>query len=437
MAKTITALFENYTEANKAVQDLVSQGFDRDDIGLMAHESLAERETNGQYDETSGAATGAGVGAAIGGVGGLILGLSALAIPGVGPVLAAGPLLAALAGAGIGAAAGGLIGALTDLGVPEEEAHYYAEGVRRGGVLVTVQTTDALAQQAVSILSRHHPMDLDRHVGEWRKSGWNRFDASSTPYLSAPTQGYRRTHDEADTLRRTTAEATMHQRQEHRPTPAVHNTAQETVIPIVEEELKVGTRQTERDVNVHTTVTQQPVEEQVRLREEHVTVERRAVDRPVRPGEGEAFKETTITVTETAEQPVISKQARVVEEVVIRKEAEEHTETVRGTVRRTEVNVDQAGTVRQEGHQNFDAYDADFRSHYGTAFAKSSGATYERYVPAYRYGYTMATDQRYRGRDWTVLEPEARRTWEEQHSGTWEQFKDAIRYAWDKVRGRA
>ena len=157
MAKTITALFENYTDANKAVQDLVSQGFDRDDIGIMAHESLAEHDINGHYDDTSGAATGAGVGAAIGGVGGLILGLSALAVPGVGPVLAAGPLVAALAGAGIGAAAGGLIGALTDLGVPEEEAHYYAEGVRRGGVLVTVQTTDALAQQAVSILSRASP----------------------------------------------------------------------------------------------------------------------------------------------------------------------------------------------------------------------------------------------------------------------------------------
>ena len=275
-------------------------------------------------------------------------------------------------------------------------------------------------------------MDLDRHVGEWRKSGWNRFDASSTPYLSAPTQEYRRTHDEADRLRRTTAEATT-----HRPASAVHNTAQETVIPIVEEKLNVGTRQTERDVNVHTTVTQQPVEEQVRLREEHVTVERRAVDRPVHSGEEAAFKETTITVTETAEQPVVSRQARVVEEVVIRKEAEEHTETVRDTVRRTEVNVDQAGTVRQEGHRNFDTYDTDFRNHYGTAFARIGGVTYERYVPAYRYGYTIATDQRYRGRDWTVIEPEARRTWEEQHSGTWEQFKDAIRYAWDKVRGRA
>lgn len=437
MAKTVTALFENYTEANNAVHDLVNQGFERDDIGIMAHESLTDYDTRVHDDDASGALTGAGVGAAVGGVGGLVLGLTALAIPGVGPVIAAGPLVAALAGAGIGAAAGSLIGALTDLGVPEEEAHYYAEGVRRGNVLVTVQTTDALAERAVSILSRHHPMDLDRQVGEWRQSGWNRFDATSTPLLPSATQENRRVHDKAFSPRGTTPEATLHQSQDRRPLPATHSTAQETVVPIIKEEIKVGKRQTERDVNVRTSVVEQPVEEQVHLQQEHVTVERRAVDRPVQAGDGEAFKESTITMTETAEQPVISKQARVVEEVVIRKETEAHNETVRDTVRRTEVNVDQPGTLRQEVHQDFDIYDADFRKHYGSAFANRSGATYERYVPAYRYGYTIAMEQRYRGRDWTVIEPEVRRTWEERHTGTWEQFKDAVRYAWDKVRGRA
>jgi stress response protein YsnF len=433
MAKTVTALFETYTNANNAVRDLVNQGFERDDIGIMAHESLTDYDTRVHDDDTSGAVTGAGIGAAVGGVGGLVLSLTAVVIPGIGPVMAAGPLVAALAGAGIGAAAGGLLGALTDLGVPEEEAHYYAEGVRRGGVLVTVQTTDALADRAASILSRHHPMDLDRHVGEWRRSGWKRFEGTSTPFIAPSTRESRRTHDEALDVRGTASEATRAQSQHLRSTPAAHADKQETVVPIVQEELEVGKRATEHDVHVRTTVSEKPVEEQVRLREEQVTVERRPVDRPVRATEGEAFKETTITVTEKSEQPVVSKEARVVEEVVIHKDVQEHTETVRDTVRRTEVNVE----GRHEDRHDFDRYDADFRKHYETAAATRSGATYERYVPAYRYGYTFATDQRYRDRDWTEIEPEARRSWEEQHAGTWEQFKDAIRYAWDTIRGRA
>jgi len=445
MAKTITALFENYADANNAVQDLENHGFLRADISTMAHEALAD-DVRVYEDDTSGAATGAGVGAAVGGVGGLILGLSALAIPGVGPVLAAGPIAAALIGAGVGAATGGLIGALADMGVPEEEAHYYAEGVRRGSVLVTVQTTDDLAERAASVLSKHHPLDIDKRISEWRQSGWSRFDHNAEPYKALDSKERKNrpaflqpehapTPDKANGSKAHTVVTAAHQTMEPARTPT-HATAKETTIPVVEEELQVGKRQTERDVQVHTTVTQTPVQEQVRLREEHVTVERRPVDRPARPGDGEAFKEKTITVTETSEEPVVSKQARVVEEVVVRKDATEHTETVRDTVRRTDVSVDQSGTAMQEGIKGFETYDADFRRHYGATFVNKSGATYEIYLPAYRYGYTFATDKRYMDRDWTVIEPEARRTWEERHAGTWEQFKDAIRYARDKVLGR-
>jgi uncharacterized membrane protein len=116
------------------------------------------------------------LGAAAGGIGGLLLGLTPIVIPGIGPALAAGPLAATLMGAGLGAAAGGLMGALTDLGVPEEEAGYYAEGVRRGGVLVMVEAEEAMADRVVSILSHHHPIDLAERVEQWRQSGWTRFD---------------------------------------------------------------------------------------------------------------------------------------------------------------------------------------------------------------------------------------------------------------------
>jgi hypothetical protein len=120
---------------------------------------------------------------------------------------------------------------------------------------------------------------------------------------------------------------------------------------------------------------------------------------------------------------------------VVRKDVQEQTETVRDTVRRTEVEVEILGAEHVREARGFDTYDADFRSHYKTSLA-SRGHAYERWSPGYRYGYELASDQRYAGRDWTVIEPEARRDWEARHQGTWEEFKDTIRYAWDTVRGR-
>jgi Domain of unknown function (DUF2382) len=148
-----------------------------------------------------------------------------------------------------------------------------------------------------------------------------------------------------------------------------------------------------------------------------------------------AFKEGTIEVTETHEEPVVNKQARVVEEVIIDKEASQRTQTVRDTVRRTEVDVEPVETQPTPRARDFAAYEPEFRTHYDTAFAPR-GSPYDRWAPAYRYGYDMATDPRYRDRDWAAVETDARRDWEQRHRGTWEEMKDAIRYAWDKVRGR-
>jgi hypothetical protein len=118
----------------------------------------------------------------------------------------------------------------------------------------------------------------------------------------------------------------------------------------------------------------------------------------------------------------------------------EHTETVRGAERHTEVDVQRepeaaTPTRRVTAPQDFATYNDDFRKHYTTAFA-SSGAAYTAYEPAYRYGYELGTHERYRGRDWAALEADARRDWEARHPSTWERFKDAIRYGWDKVRAR-
>jgi hypothetical protein len=115
-------------------------------------------------------------------VGGLLLSAAGLmTLPVIGPVLAAGPLAAALTGAGIGAAAGGLIGALTDAGIPKEEAEHYAEGVRRGDVLVTVRTDEAHAPRACEIMNRRGAMDVNNRVSDWRERGWTGYDTNAKP----------------------------------------------------------------------------------------------------------------------------------------------------------------------------------------------------------------------------------------------------------------
>jgi hypothetical protein len=119
----------------------------------------------------------------------------------------------------------------------------------------------------------------------------------------------------------------------------------------------------------------------------------------------------------------------------VSKEVTERTETVHDAVRRTEVEVEPIGAGRAPETHRFDRYEAEFRSHYNTTLA-SHGDAYDHWAPAYRYGYDLASDRRDADRDWATIEPDARRRWEERHHGTWETFKDAIRYAWDTVRGR-
>jgi uncharacterized protein (TIGR02271 family) len=285
------------------------------------------------------------------------------------------------------------VGTLSAHGVPEAEAQAYADAVRRGGALVLVEAADDRADRAVAIMERSPAVDRETRTGA---------DAA-------------RERGRAGTREVETGDVN---------------------IPVVEEELQVGTRQVPRGgVRLYTRVTERPVEETVRLRDETVHVERRPVDRPATEADVAAAKEGTVEVTETDEEAVARKQARVVEEVVVSKNVEEHTETVRDTVRRTEVEVEPVGAEHAREARGFDAYDADFRGHYTTSLA-SRGHPYERWSPGYRYGYELASDRRYAGRDWTALEPEARRGWEAQQKGTWEEFKDTVRYAWEKVRGR-
>jgi hypothetical protein len=171
--RTVVGIFRSMDDAQRALDALQQEGFSRDEISFIANKNASESwggsdAATDKGDTASDIAADAGIGAVLGGVGGLLLSFAALAIPGIGPVLAAGPILAALGGAGIGAAAGGLIGALTESGIPHEHAEHYAESIRRGDILVTIRAEGARADRAAEILDDNGADDIDRRVSEWR-----------------------------------------------------------------------------------------------------------------------------------------------------------------------------------------------------------------------------------------------------------------------------
>ena len=178
--KTLSRVYDTYSQAQRVVADLKSAGIDDSEISLVANKHVSAEYDD--VDEVSGAATGAGLGATIGGAGGLLAGLGMIAIPGIGPVVAAGWLAATLAGAVAGAAAGGLVGALADAGVSKEDAEVYSEAVRRGGTLVTVRSEDSLVPTVQSILDGHTPVDPLSRRKEYRSAGWSGYDPRAEPY---------------------------------------------------------------------------------------------------------------------------------------------------------------------------------------------------------------------------------------------------------------
>jgi hypothetical protein len=189
MSKILTGLFDNYDDAQRAVSDLEAAGVPAKDISIVANNAHGRHPDKSAYrhdDVADDAGKGAGIGGAIGGIGGLLAGLGLIAIPGLGPVVAAGWLVSTIAaaagGAAIGGAAGGLIGALTDAGVPEKDAHVYAESVRRGGTLVTARVEDALVSSASAILASNKTVDIAGRRNTYEKAGWTRFDETASPY---------------------------------------------------------------------------------------------------------------------------------------------------------------------------------------------------------------------------------------------------------------
>jgi len=218
---------------------------------------------------------------------------------------------------------GGFWASLGDLFLPDDDRYAYAEGMSRGGVTLAITAEGGQIDRVSEIAERHGAVDMAEREATWKREGWTGYTGGTAAGTSATasTRGVSAASRGA--------------------------TEGEEVIPIAEENLRVGKRQVEGGrVKIRSYVVETPVQEQVALRQEHVHVERRPVDRPAKMDED--YRERSIEAEERAEEAVVSKEAQVKEELVVNKDVRERTEAVEDTVRRTEVEVedDRAGASR-------------------------------------------------------------------------------------------
>jgi uncharacterized protein (TIGR02271 family) len=269
--RTVTAFFDDRSAAERAVENLVSQGVPLDQIRFMpGYESNSAAR---QPDDNRG-----------------------------------------------------FWESLGDFFLPDEDRYTYAEGLRRGGYLVSLTVDEAMYETALDVLDDEGTIDMDEREAGWRSEGWQGYQSDSSVGRASGTSSSRTSAAGAGSTARLTDRG-------------------EEVIPVVEEQLRVGKRDTASGrVRVRSYVIEQPVSEDVRLREEKVVVERRPTDRPL-TGADKVFQDRSIDVEEHREEAVVSKEARVKEEVVVKKQVGERVEHVSDTVRRTEVEVedDRAG----------------------------------------------------------------------------------------------
>lgn len=275
-------------------------------------------------------------------------------------------------------------------GDESESSGTYSEAVRRGRSVVTVtaqdQTTATRAQEALTSCGA---VNIDALADSWRREGYSGFDASARPFTSEQIKAERN-----------------------------------KVIPVVHEELEVGKREMDLGtVRVFARTVERPVKETVELREQRAAIERRPVDRIATPADLNAFQEGSIEIREMEERAVVSKSARVVEEVTVSTASTVRQETVSDTVRNTVVEVE-----RPEGLKSNGSYHSHFESHFG-----GKNERFEEFEPAYNYGSSLRTDQRYASlNNWTDLEGGARQEWSSHHPDMpWDRVQDAIRYGWE------
>jgi uncharacterized membrane protein len=170
--KTVAGLFDTHHDAEQAVNALQNMGIKKEQISVLARETVLRERTT----DPAAAATGALGGGTLGGLAGLLLGMTTTVIPGIGPVITAGTLATTLGTTGLGAVAGGILGAMTSAGIPDEYAHVYAESVRRGGIVLTIEVEDEQVSSALEALERANAVNIAARRDELRREGWEYFD---------------------------------------------------------------------------------------------------------------------------------------------------------------------------------------------------------------------------------------------------------------------
>lgn len=300
---------------------------------------------------------------------------------------------------------GDLFGTLTEVGVPRDDAEFYAEGVRRGGSLLILEVDESKANKAAEVMNLHEPVVREEREAYWREEGYTGYDADADYY---------------------TDEEVSRERDHY--TESLKDEDYRERLREARETLRVGKREVESGaVHIHKRVETRPVEETVHLREEEVDVERRATS----GGKvtDDLFEEKTIELTERREEAVVEKDVEVTGEVVATKTARDRTETIRETLREVHIDVDRtADTDAYRGART------DFRTHYDKTYADADDA-YEVYEPAYRYGYAHGEHETYQDYDYADVETHLRTDYEKRHGeGTFERVKDAIRHGYTSAR---
>lgn len=486
MPKTLVGLFDTFGEAQNAVEDLLRYGVRREDISLVArdeHGDTSQERAIGATDTAEGAGAGAVGGSLVGGVLGLLIGTGLLVIPGIGPVLAAGPLAAAIGstaaaigatalGAGLGAAAGGLLGSLVGAGISEEDAQVYVEGVRRGGTLVAVAAVDHETDDVRQILVRNGAIDIESRAAEWRSAGWDapggravggdtsipRGDSYSihgrSPSDPRGEPGAYDFHDDenlADADRKVvdTSYTSVDRTGEHYKGPAGFETGHEQPFDANPAQFSEFAASGEQNIRARGDLAGGSPAGQTRRRR-GARIYDQAYDRAeldtARAGHPEAIPahgDFARGQRQETAAPAEPDYARGMETGG----PESHVNADRGDHPETPHHGDFARGMREEGaeplqpdyargQRGYEEYDADFMAHY-QSMTGSGGQPYDYYRPGYQFGYDLAGDPAYHHDSWDVAEREARQRWEREARGSWEEFKQAIRYGWEKARGRA
>ena len=287
-------------------------------------------------------------------------------------------------------------------GRDNDDTGHYSEAVRRGGSVVTVAVEDEdMVDRARAALAVAGAINMDTRADQWREQGYSKFDPASEPYKAEEIQAERG-----------------------------------RVIPVVREELEVGKHEVDLGAaRASARMESRPVNETIELREQYAEIERDPVDRPATQAGLNAFKDQTIEVQEMAEPAVVSKPARVVEEVTVGTQSSSKTAIISHSVRDTVADIDRDGMNNGNAMQE---HAAGYRTHFQNNFA-GSGGQYEEYEPSYQYGSTLSADSRYANRSWDDIEPLAQQDWASQNTdskpGAWERTKAAVKHGWESATG--